>query len=426
MKKNIKKYSALGLTAVMALSVGLTGCGKSEGEGESAKSGKTEFKYITAMSDAGRTEIIDAVIEKLQEKYPDVEFINDSGEDYNNKAKLAFSSGDGYDLVLTDDLGLTALRDAGYLLDLGKYAEEKDWFNRQQEGATDFYNQRTPGEVYTIGMNYAPVVVYYNKDIFEELNLEIPTTLDEYENVLKTATEAGYIGSENCKDNVNCWYIESMVQNKAPFQDILDWYYLNDTKDTVETAFKESAELLKTWSDAGYFRKDYVGIDYGDVPSLFGQGQTAMSLDGNWFLYDYESTGLNVGVFPFPGVTDNTQDNYIINPVDAAFAVGNHVDETELAVAIDFIDTMLTPEIAEKWLTVGSVPSVAYDYSNSDTSELTKEMLASIEGTQSGFYLDNVKPGFLDLFIKNTQLFMTGDESADDMWNEYDKFWHED
>ena len=146
----------------------------------------------------------------------------------------------------------------------------------------------------------------------------------------------------------------------------MQWYYLEDTKDSIKNAFVESSEIVKKWSDAGYFRKDYEGIDYGDTTTLFGQGQTAMSLDGNWVLYDYENTGLDVGVFAFPGVTDNTQENYIINPVDAAFAVGKQVDEKQKAVAFDFIDLMLTPEVAAQWLKSGSIPSLDYDFSDAE------------------------------------------------------------
>lgn len=434
MEEFMKKLLSIVALAVACIMV-LTACGNSKQAGSAATSSAataaedvtqvaTDFKFITAMSDESRTNVLNAVIEKLKTKYPNVEFVNDSGEDYNNKAKLAFSSGEGYSLVLTDDLGLSALREADYLLDLTQYVKEKGWVDRQLPDATDFYNQRTPGKAYTVGMNYAPVVVYYNKDIFQKLNLKIPTTIDEFENVMKVAKENGYIGAENCKDNVNLWYIESLVQNKAPSQDVLNWYYRQESSENIKKAFVESENLVKKWSDAGYFRKDYIGIDYGDVPSLFGKGETAMSLDGNWFLGDYEKTGLNVGIFAFPGVTDNKTPNYIINPVDAAFAVGKQANPTQLAVALDFIDTMLTPEIAEQWLSVGSIPSVKSDYSKANVSPLTKELLETIKTTNSGFYLDNVKPGFLDVFIKECQLFITGDQTAEQMYDKLDAEWH--
>ena len=413
------KLRAVAMAAMLAATIGMIGCG-------SKKEEATEFKFITAMSDSARTEVIDHVLDQLKEKYPDVTFINDSGEDYNNKAKLGFSSGSGYELVYTDDLGLSALREGGYLLELSEDAKERGWVDRQQEGATDFYNQRTPGEMYTVGTNYAPVVVYYNKDIFEELNLSIPTTLEEYENVLKAATENGYIGAENCKDNINGWYIQSLVQNLAPFEDVLDWYYLEESKDSMKGAFVEAAETVKKWSDAGYFRKDYEGIEYGDVPMLFAQGQTATSLDGNWFLPDYENSGINVGVFAFPSVSDSSQANYIINPVDAAFAIGKHVDEKQHAIAVDFIDLMLSEEVADIWLERGSLPSLDCDYSDAPASELTKELLDAIKDCRSGFYLDNVKPGFLEVFIKEMQLYLLGDQQAEAMWENIDKFWHED
>lgn len=414
MKKRYLTATAIVLTGIMAAGT-VTGCGAQ----------KTQFKFITAMSDTDRAAIIDEVVADLQKKYPNVEFINDSGDDYNNKAKMAFSSGDGYQLVWTDDLGLTALRDAGYLMDITKYVQERGWVDKQVKGTTDFYNQRSNGVEYTVGYNYAPIVVFYNKDIFDELNLKVPTTVDEFENCLKTATEAGYIGAENCKDTINGWYIQSLVQNLAPWEDILKWYYLEDSPDSVKQAFIEAEETVKKWSDAGYFRDQYEGIDYGDVPSLFGQGQTAMSLDGNWFLYNYEQTDVNVGVFVFPGVKDASKTNVIINPVDAAFAVGADCNETQLNVALDFIDEMLTPEIEEKWLAIGSVPTLDYDFSSSAPSPLTADMLTAIEGTQSGFYLDNVKPGFLDVFQKSMQLMLSGDKSPEEMWSDLDEFWHE-
>lgn len=412
---------------IMTAAAGIAGCSKKEdgsAAGKIAKE-KTEFKFITSMADAERTEIIDFVVNQLKDKYPNVTFVNESGEDYNSKAKLAFSSGSGYSLVLTDDLGLTSLREADYLLDLSQYIKERGWVDKQLEGATNFYNQRTPDKQYTVGMNYAPIVVYYNKEIFRQLNVEVPKTIQEFEDILKKAVQEGYIGAENCKDNINGWYIQSMVQNKAPFDDVLKWYYLEDSKGSMKTAFIESSEIVKRWSDAGYFRKDYEGIDYGDVPSLFGQGKTAMSLDGNWFLYDYENTGLDIGVFAFPGVTDQSAENYIINPVDAAFAIGKQTDETQLAVALDFIDLMLTPETAEQWLAKGSIPSLKHSFDDTSSSPLTKELLAAIQDTRSGFYLDNVKPGFLDIFLKEVQLYLTGDQTAEDMWKRIDEFWHQ-
>ncbi len=417
MKKSIKKLVAL--TSVFALAAAsLVSCG-----GESAK--KTEFRFIASMSDTDRTAILDSVIVQLQEKYPNVEFINDSGSDYNNRAKLAFSSGDGYDLVLTDDLGISPLRDAGYLMELTPYIEQYGWEDRQYEGATDFYNQRTPGQQYTVGMNYAPISVYYNKTIFAELGLEIPKTIEEYENVMKVATEAGYIGAENAKENVNGWYIQSLVQNLAPYEDVVNWYYLEESTPAVEQAFKDSYALVKKWSDAGYFRKDYQGIDYGDVPTLFAKGESAMSIDGNWFLGSYEQGGVDVGVFPFPGVYDANQQLTIINPVDAAFGIGAQVTEENKQIALDFIDLMLTPETSVQWLAVGSIPSVKADYPEDKISPLTKELMTAMEGTRSGYYLDNAKAGFLDVFIKETQLCISGDQTIDQTWENLDKFWQE-
>lgn len=401
-----------------------TSSSNSDSSNNSSSTESSEFKFITAMSNDVRTEILNGITAELQEKYPSVEFLNDSGGEYNQKIKMAYSSGDGYDMVFTDDLGLTPLIENDYLLDIGSYIDERGWVDKQLEGATEFYNQRYPDKRYTVGANMAPVIVYYNKDIFNELGLEIPKTIEEYENILKTATEAGYIGAENAKENVDGWYIQSMVQNFAPFDDVVNWYYLNESTPEIGEAFKKSAEVVKKWADAGYFRKDYIGIDYGDVPALFSQGQTAMSLDGNWFLANYEESGLNIGVFPFPGVEDASQKIRIINPVDAAFGINKEVNETDLNVALDFIDKMIDQERCNQWLKIGTLPAAKYDTEAVEISPLTKEMIDSIADVEMGYYLDNVKPGFLDVLIKETQLYMAGEKAVDEYWNALDTEWN--
>ena len=62
------------------------------------------------------------------------------------------------------------------------------------------------------------VPVYYNKDIFNELGVEVPTTIDELENIMAKAKEAGYIPTECGGDAYHqiLWAVESMVLNGAP------------------------------------------------------------------------------------------------------------------------------------------------------------------------------------------------------------------
>ena len=48
-----------------------------------------------------------------------------------------------------------------------------------------------------IPFNKSTEVIWYNKDLFEELNLEVPTTYEEFANVAKTITEEKGILSIN-------------------------------------------------------------------------------------------------------------------------------------------------------------------------------------------------------------------------------------
>jgi hypothetical protein len=41
-----------------------------------------------------------------------------------------------------------------------------------------------------------------------------------------------------------------------------------------------------------------------------------------------------------------------------------------------------------------------------------------------GFYLDNVKPGYLDYFNKQTQLMILGDLNPEGVWTALDAEWN--
>jgi raffinose/stachyose/melibiose transport system substrate-binding protein len=421
MKKFITSMVALLVVATL-----LAGCTKSVSESDTSKKGDKEltFTFMTAISDETRTAVIDKGLEILKEKYPNVNFVNDSGGDYGQKMKLAFSSGEGYDLVFVDDLLQQTFVQDDYLMELTPHMSKYNWVERSVPGAVEFNNLRTPGKTYSIGSGVSSLMVYYNKDIYEELGLEIPTTLEEFEANCDAILKAGYIPSESSKDNTNFWYIQSMVLNGAPKAEIDDWYYNRQITPAVEQAFIDAATTYQSWVKKGYFREGFEGVDYGDLPTLFAQGDSAMSIDGNWFVSAYESTGINVGVFPFPGNREKVDKPYIVGAIDAGWALNNELDEQKTQIGLDFIDVMMSEELAIDWYEAGSMPTINTDYSAANATELSKEFLEKSNGSNVGFFLDNVKPGYLDRFTKETQLLMLGESTPEQFWNGLEEEWN--
>lgn len=377
-----------------------------------------ELRMMTSMNGDARTKLIDEAIAIFNEKWPNVTISNETTNDYAQKFQLSFSSGDGYDIVYVDDLNQQMLMEGNYLMDITEDVKERGWLDKTVPGAIEFNNLRTPGKYYSAAFLMAPIVVYYNKDIFNELGVKIPKTVEELENIMKTAKEAGYIPTECAGDVYNqiLWMVCSMVLNSAPKEEIDDWYYGRDCSDNVKNAFINAYAKVKEWYDNGYFRDNFEGTKMEDIATLFSQGKTAFVVGGDWDIALYEASGLNVGAFVFPGFSAD-EAPYIVNATDGAWALNAGLNATEKEAALDFIDVFFQDDYVKRWYEEGFTLATTTDVSNVETSELRKEIAESTKDTKIGFYLDNTKPGYLDYLVKETQLFFQGQYTPETLWD---------
>lgn len=438
----MKKSLAM-LLCVLMIATSLTGClgagttpatstpASGSGDGSTAApSGEIDYnatfelRFTGSLGGDERTALLDEAAAKLKEKWPNVTVVNESTGDYSEKMKLAFSSGEGQDLVYLDDLNQQMLEQGGYLMDITQDIIDRGWMEKNIEGAVEFNNLRHPGTNYSVPFLMAPVLVYYNKDIFTDIGATVPTTVEEFEKVMQLAKDKGYIPTECGGDQMYqiLWVIEHLVQNQAPKSEVDDWYYMKNASDNVKTAFIDSYKRIDQWYKAGYFRQGFEGLKLDDVTTMFAQGKSAMVLGGDWDLPNMEASGLNLGAFTFPPVKKDGSP-VIVNAVDGAWALNKNLDANKKAAALDWIDLFFEPEFVTKWYELGFTPSVVGDYSGAQVSSLKKDSAAAVVGTQMGFYLDNVKPGFLDHFNKQTQMMIQGELTPEGVWDALNTEW---
>lgn len=194
--------------------------------------------------------------------------------------------------------------------------------------------------------------VIYNKEIFQEQGLQVPTTWSELIDVAKKLQAAG----------ITPFY--------GTFKD--DWtvgqgwydYAIGGSIDTVQFFKDLAAEGADVGADsATSFEKDfapaidkmlqltstYVNADansrgYGDGNHAFAEGDAAMYLQGPWALGEIAKTSpdLQVGTFPLP-MTDDPADLAVRVNVDLAAIIpegSKHQD-----AARDFLEYLYQPEI---------------------------------------------------------------------------------
>lgn len=221
----------------------------------------------------------------------------------------------------------------------------KDSFSAQ--AALELFGQN--GAYYGVPRTWGMVGFFYNKQLFEQAGItELPTTWTEYLATVQQLKDAGI--TPIALGNVEKWpghfwwvYLATRIGGEQAF---LDAY--NRTGSFADAPFVQAGEYLKQLVDMEPFNDGFLGLTWPEQAAVFGNGQAAMTLMGQWLpgsqrQYSESGEGIgfdNIGFFPFPAVEGGAG-----NPDDAfgggdGWAIGiNAPDE-----AVDFVKWTLTPE----------------------------------------------------------------------------------
>ena len=209
MKKNIwKKTLSLAMAGITALSLTACGGGNSEtaapaGQGDSKQTtaesaqAEGEQKVITFMHrfpDEPYNTFINTKLAEYEQMHPDIKFniISAQNQEYREKIKIVVGSEDTPDIFFSwvGDFTERFIRE-DLILDLTPYLEaDPEWKDSFIESQLEQY-VNADGMQYGIPFRLDCKLFFYNKAIFDEHNLTVPTTWDEFINVCETLKAAG-------------------------------------------------------------------------------------------------------------------------------------------------------------------------------------------------------------------------------------------
>lgn len=135
------------------------------------------------------------------------------------------------------------------------------------------------GKVYGVPMNVSYWNVFYNKQLFAEYDLTVPTTWDEFTSVMDTLKDNGIapLGLSFQGWTNFIWFGELLAHSDP---DLYADLMVGKAKYT-DPGVVEVMELYKSMIDNGYFSRP--GKVDGDLLQDFVQGKIAMHLVGDWF-----------------------------------------------------------------------------------------------------------------------------------------------
>ena len=343
-----RKILSTVLFATIALGV-VAGCGSTSGSADASSSTKADAteterdssdKVTIRMSYWNSEDTMQAMLDYLAEAVPNVEieyqFIDNSN--YDTIIDTQLSAGEGPDIICESPGSALKHAKLGYLEALDDLAAD------YSSAGTSVYGY--DGNTYALpGISWFEGI-YYNKEIFEENNIELPKTFDEFLDVCSKFQEAGITP---LAAGLKSW--EPLLKSSMAF--VTAEYLSTDEGKGFGEAYRDGETTMngtwnpyvETWSkliDNGVYTTDMTGVDHDQALEQFATGGAAMFCSGPW---DYDAImeknpDLQLDMMPFYGTKESA--GWLIGGPGCGFAANaaaKNLDAVkEVLAAISTVD----------------------------------------------------------------------------------------
>ncbi|WP_289294211.1 ABC transporter substrate-binding protein [Romboutsia ilealis] len=380
-----KKLTSLALSTVLMTGL-MTGCGsKNNASSEEIVTEITEpveISFWHAMSgDLEKT--LENLTNKFMEANPNIKVNLQNQSTYNDlQQKMTATLASPKDLpTLTQAYPhwmINAMQDE-LLVDLKPYIENEtigsENYNDMLEGFKTA--SEIDGKIYGMPFNKSTEVIWYNKTLFDELGLEVPTTFEEFAQVAKTITEKkGIVGAGF--DALNNFYTTYLKNKGVDF---------NSETDVTSAESVEAANYYLDGIKEGYFR--IAGTDmYLSGPFAAEQlGMYVGSNAGESFVKQGVDGKFEIGVAPYPAesVMQQGTDLYMFSNATAE----------QRTAAFEFLKFLTSTENQITWgVETGYIPATHAAIS-SDEYKNSGSLVSSIleEATSKNLFINDVAQG---------------------------------
>ncbi|KQZ85061.1 sugar ABC transporter substrate-binding protein [Microbacterium sp. Root166] len=410
------KNTRRGLTAAAALTIGavaLAGCSAGAGE---AESGDTLKLWHYEGEDSAMAKAWNEAITIFEEETgATVEFEQKSFEQIQKTASQVLDSDAAPDLMEFNKGNATAgfLASTGLIADISDAVDEYGWDDKLAPSlqTTAKYSEDgvMGGDTWYGIPNYGEFVgVYYNEEAFAAAGLEIPTTYDEFVDVLDAFVAQGVTplaeaGAEYPLGQL--WYQLALAQADRQFVD--DYQLYENPVDWQGPEFTAATETLQEYVDKGYIASDVSSVKAEDAGVSFINGTAPIFVSGSWWYGRFvEEAGFDwtLQAFPDAELSLGSSGNLWVVPENAA----------NKELAYEFIDITMRPEIQAIIGNNGGVPVAAEP--DDITDEKSAELIATFNGILDNdglsFYPDWPAAGFYDVIVRELQGLVTGTQDA--------------
>lgn len=438
-----KKALAMFLSAVTVMSM-LAGCGgtqdkgeakeeketsaKTEGEAETSEDSvvtePTELTFIFADGDEGAKEVMNNVVQKFNDTYPDITVTIEPGNGgaYSEFLKTKDSVGEFPDIM--------EMRDTAMYVRAGKLEPLSEEITSLFTSTMEF-----DGNVYTApmaGENTNGII--YNKKYFEENGLKEPTTYDEFIELCQTIEEKGdmdplVVGGQDIW-HMGFWFHKAyndQVLSQGP--DFIKHCY-EGTKDfsddSIKATFEELEEIMQ------YAQDGWTSTPDAQITTFLVSDMAAMMYSGTHMFGQIASADpdFEMGWFPVPSPDGKTRLVGGAGVGGLSISAESAKDPNKKAAAEEFIKFFYAPENYKAYCERMSMVPTTVDKPELDVMPVFQEVIDATEAADdlapmwNGRTGENeLPPDFRNFAYKTLVEVLQGTRDIDSACEEMNKTW---
>ncbi|POH71856.1 extracellular solute-binding protein [Arthrobacter glacialis] len=364
------RRSFLTLAGLAPLAVwGLTACGTSGPGGNSGGAGSASIWSLTgAPGETIRTATVDA----FNKSNPDNQikltlFQNDA---FKTKIKTAIGAGEAPTMIYGwGGGGLKTYVEAGQVVDLTPWLEENPQV-KDRLFPSAFGAATVDGKIYALpNETVAPIIFFYNKELFAKAGAQPPKTWDELMALTKTFNDLGIapISLAGQSRWTSMMWLE-FVFDRVGGPELFNNIFAGKDNAWSDPSALEALTKIQELVAANGFIKGFSSItaDSNADQALLYTGKAAMMLHGAWTYGSMKNDGGdfvpngNLGWFDFPTVDGGKGDlkNTVGNPGQYMSISAKASAEEQTTAKKYFAEGLLTPAEVTSWIESGAVPIV--------------------------------------------------------------------
>lgn len=378
----MKKYFRCAVASVVAGSMlALAGCStaKKTNSGSDAETVTVSISFWEPSTNKEMETALNEICAKYTELHPNVEFDLrvQPVSGYQDWLKARLAADEAPTIVENHANQLRLLYEEGYISDITEdlnsenpYVDGEIWKDIFQEGRMDVAHEYAYEPTYAIPYSGNGLAFFYNKDLYNELGLDVPQTWSEFiancEAIQKAGTNpfALMLMKNDTSTWLNWWIMTGLYGNyfladkdinpngdkslhEREIARAVDKGYFSFTEGMGKQAYSDYLDKI---SELGKYAEGATGLDEAGAKAQFLAGNAAQILSGSWDLKAFsEHEGFDVGVFPIPKFTEDDGEyvgsNFSVTSAQVfGVSKSDKKSQEEIDAAVDFLKFFTAPE----------------------------------------------------------------------------------